>query len=142
MNFSATKPTIVFYEKQGCAGNARQKKLLNQCGYELDVKNMLENHWSMDELQSFFYGLGINDIVNTSAPDIKNNLIDLEKTTKDDLVKMMIDKPLLIKRPLMIYNGHKLCGFDTNRLSEILNVDISLLKGISTCQSDDACKSV
>ncbi|WP_455756284.1 ArsC/Spx/MgsR family protein [Sulfurimonas sp.] len=142
MNFSATKPTIVFYEKPGCAGNTRQKKLLKQCGYELDVKDMLTTQWSIDELQSFFYGLGISEIVNSSAPDIKNNLLNLNNITKDDLIKMMIDKPLLIKRPLMIFKEHKLCGFDTSRLSEILNVEISLLKDISTCQSDDSCKTV
>ena len=46
MIFTSQKKKIVFYEKPGCAGNARQKKLLKQCGYELDVKDMLNQQWS------------------------------------------------------------------------------------------------
>ena len=139
MIFSTLKPKIVFYEKPGCAGNARQKKLLKQCGFDLDVKDMLNTPWSVDELQSFFYGLDKTEIVNISAPDIKNNVLNLNNISKDELINLMIQKPLLIKRPLMIFGESKLCGFDTNKLSKILDVDISLLKEISTCTSDDAC---
>ncbi|WP_373073131.1 ArsC/Spx/MgsR family protein [Sulfurimonas sp.] len=142
MIFSASKPTIVFYEKPGCAGNARQKKLLKQCGYELDVKDILSNPWTTEELQSFFYGLDKTEIVNESAPDIKNGILKLEKITKDDLIFKMLETPILIKRPLMIFGENKLCGFNTSRLSKVLNVDINMLQEISTCTSEDSCKSV
>ena len=142
MNFSLNKPIITFYEKPGCAGNARQKKLLKQCGYELDIRNMLSTDWNVDELQEFFFGLDNSEIVNNSAPDIKNSIINVNKHNKDDLIKLMIENPILIKRPLMVIGNHKLCGFDTNRLSKLLNVDIDSLKNISTCTNDDVCKSV
>jgi len=142
MMFSVNKPTIVFYEKPGCAGNARQKKLLKQCGYELDVKDMLSTPWTKDELQNFFNGLEKSEIVNTSAPDIKNNVLNIDNVTKEQLIDMMLEKPLLIKRPLMKFNNKYLCGFDTIKLSKVLNEDIKKLQDISTCTSEDSCKSV
>lgn len=139
MIFTSKKPKIVFYEKPGCAGNARQKKLLKQCGYELDVRDMLSTAWSFKELEIFFNTLDNGEIVNITAPDIKNNIINIKEMTKDELIHLMIEKPLLIKRPLMVFGDYKLCGFDTQKLSEILNVDIALLKDISTCTSEDVC---
>ena len=32
---------IIFYEKPGCGGNARQKALLLASGHELEVRNLL-----------------------------------------------------------------------------------------------------
>ena len=31
---------VVFYEKPGCGGNARQKRLLVQSGHELEVRDL------------------------------------------------------------------------------------------------------
>jgi nitrogenase-associated protein len=142
MMFSTSKPVIVFYEKPGCAGNARQKKLLKQCGYELDVKHILNTPWTKDELERFFEGLDKEEIINNSAPDIKNNVIDPDKLSKDELIGYMLDNHILIKRPLMKFNDKYLCGFDTIKLSKILNVEIDSLQEISACTSDDVCKSV
>ena len=142
MIFKSQKLKIVFYEKPGCTGNARQKRLLKQCGYELDVRDMLSTLWSIEKLQSFFYALEKEDIVNKFSPDIKNNLLNIDEMTKDDLILKMIEKPLLIKRPLMIFGDYKLCGFNTKRLSKLLNVDIALLEELSNCTGDDLCKSV
>jgi hypothetical protein len=40
--------TIDFYEKPGCIGNARQKKLLQAAGHHLRVHNLLTELWSPD----------------------------------------------------------------------------------------------
>jgi nitrogenase-associated protein len=45
---------VVFWEKPGCAGNARQKALLFASGHKLDVRNLLTEPWDAARLRSFF----------------------------------------------------------------------------------------
>ncbi len=43
--------TLIFYEKPGCIGNARQKALLEQEGFALDVRSLLATPWTPDTLR-------------------------------------------------------------------------------------------
>ncbi len=36
---------VIFYEKAGCAGNARQKALLRASGHQLVVRDLREQFW-------------------------------------------------------------------------------------------------
>ena len=51
--------TIVFYEKPGCATNARQKLLLRNAGHEIIAKNLLDEPWTAKRLRMFFSGLPV-----------------------------------------------------------------------------------
>jgi len=44
---------LLFYEKTGCKGNARQKAMLESNGYTLEVKSILDEPWERDDLRSF-----------------------------------------------------------------------------------------
>lgn len=37
---------IVFYEKPGCGGNARQKAVLAAAGHELEVRDLPRRQWT------------------------------------------------------------------------------------------------
>ena len=56
--------SIVFYEKPGCAGNRRQKQLLQAAGFELQVRDLLAEPWSREQLRGFFAGRPVAE-----APD-------------------------------------------------------------------------
>ena len=54
----------------------------------------------------------------------------------------MIKNPILIKRPLLDINGVKLCGFDIEKINELLNTNIDTNKTLNTCSSSDTCTNV
>jgi len=137
------KKKIVFYEKPGCLGNKKQKELLKANGLEFEVKSILDTKWDKKTLESFFVGLEKNEIVNETAPKIKNGEIDLNSITKEQLIYKMINDPILIKRPLIIVEDNKICGFDMARLNDVLDLKLDTKKQIGTCQSSsDSCTSV
>ncbi len=137
------KKKIVFYEKPGCLGNKKQKELLKANGLEFEVKSILDTKWDKKTLESFFVGLEKNEIVNETAPKIKNGEIDLNSITKEQLIYKMINDPILIKRPLIIVEDSKICGFDMARLNDVLDLKLDTKKQIGTCQSSsDSCTSV
>ncbi|WP_419769591.1 MAG: ArsC/Spx/MgsR family protein [Candidatus Marinarcus sp.] len=136
------KKEVVFYEKPGCSGNARQKALLKVCGVEFSVKSILDTPWSKEELESFFDGLSVPEIFNLTAPKVKDKSIDIHTISKDEAIKLMLDEPLLIKRPLLQIDDVKVCGFDIDRINQLLNINMDKPHDINECTSSVPCKSV
>lgn len=133
---------ILFYEKPNCAGNAKQKKLLTLNGISYETRSILDTPWNQTLLNSFFENLNTKDIVNNFAPKIKNNEIDIETISKEKLIELMIQEPILIKRPLLEIDETKICGFDIKKINQILHTNICENISISICQSDSKCTNV
>jgi len=142
MVFTNKKNRVIFYEKTGCAGNQRQKKVLISQGIKFEVRSLLDTTWDARSLSDFFEDLPKTQIVNESAPKIKNNEIDVDTLSKDELISLMCKDPILIKRPLLEIDEEKVCGFDIEKINQILNSKIDETLEIPTCLSDDKCKIV
>jgi nitrogenase-associated protein len=133
---------FTFYEKTGCSGNAKQKELLKSHNISFSVKSLLDTLWTKETLSEFFKGLEIKDIFNPFAPQIRDKEIDISKLSKDEAINLMIKNPILIKRPLLDINGVKICGFDIEKINELLNTNIDTNKKLNTCSSSDSCTNV
>ena len=103
---------VVFYEKPGCINNTRQKKLLLAAGHALIVRNLLEEPWTAEQLRPFFGQLSVAEWFNRTAPAVKSGEVDPDSVTEQEALALMIDMPLLIRRPLMKVAGEYLVGFD------------------------------
>lgn len=142
MTFTTTQNQMVFYEKPGCSGNAKQKKLLSSENIKYEVRSILDTNWNKESLESFFEGLDTKDIINQFAPKVKSGEINISKITKDEIIELMIKEPILIKRPLIEIGENKIVGFDMEKINSILKTDLNSKENLSTCQSSDPCKSV
>lgn len=111
---------IVFYEKPGCATNRLQKQLLRATGLQLDVRNLMATQWTAEQLRPFFGNKPVAEWFNASAPAIKYGELDPTSLTADQALALMIDNPLLIRRPLIRYGIHFMVGFDLPTLSQQL----------------------
>jgi len=132
---------IVFYEKPGCSGNAKQKKLLELYNISFTTKDILSHAWTQKELESFFSELPKEKIYNKFAPQIKNKALNIDALSKDLLIQKMLQDPILIKRPLLELGANKVCGFDVEKINAILKLNICEKVSIATCQSTLSCKS-
>ncbi len=103
---------VVFYEKPGCGGNARQKALLIASGHELDVRNLLTEPWTAATLRPFFGSKPLRDWFNSSSPRVKSGEIKFSALTGEAALALMIADPLLIRRPLMQVGERREAGFD------------------------------
>ena len=133
---------FTFYEKTGCGGNAKQKELLKSHNISFNVKSLLDTPWTVETLSEFFKGLETKDIFNPFAPQIRDKEIDISKLSFDEAINLMIQNPILIKRPLLDINGTKICGFDIEKINNLLNINIDTNKKLNTCSSSDSCTNV
>lgn len=141
MSFTPSNFLIIFYEKPGCAGNQKQKKVLQDQGLSFQTKSILDTPWSKEFLSSFFVNLDKNEIYNPFAPSIKKGELDIDSLSKEELIELMCKEPILIKRPLLEIGEHKLCGFDIKKINSLFGTKICKSLKISTCQSSEPCKS-
>ena len=108
--------TVTFYEKPGCSGNLRQKLLLAASGHTVQARDLNAEAWSADRLLAFLGNLEIGEWFNRSAPLVKSGEIVPDNLGFEQALHLLLDNPLLIRRPLMeIIRGtatERCVGFD------------------------------
>lgn len=106
---------IVFYEKPGCAGNARQRAALTAAGHTLEQRNLLTAPWTAESLLAFLAPLPVADWFNRAAPHVKSGEVQPDVLNRDTALALLLSEPLLIRRPLMqrTDTNTRHVGFDT-----------------------------
>ena len=124
----------IFYEKTGCSGNAKQQEILKANGFELEIRSLLDEPWGKDTLRPFFGDRDVAEWFNDKAPDVKSGHVKPDMYSADEAIEVMILDPILIRRPLIEYNGVKACGFDDYVMYEVLNLP-KAGEDMEACQS-------
>jgi nitrogenase-associated protein len=112
--------TIQFYQKPGCATNARQKRMLEAAGHIVIAKSLLAEPWTAERLHGFFGSMPLVAWFNPASPRIKSGEIAPETLDAATAIALMLDDPLLIRRPLVEADGHKCAGFDREPVTSLL----------------------
>ena len=115
--------TVTFYEKPGCSNNTRQKKLLAAAGHQVVAKDILTETWQAERLRPFFGELAVRDWFNYSAPAIKHGEIEPDKLTEQEALALMLENPLLIRRPLMQVGNNLMAGFDQQTVNNWIGLE-------------------
>ena len=112
--------TVLFYEKPGCATNARQKKQLREAGHVVEARDILSTPWTARSLAAFFAGAPVSDWFNKAAPAVKTGAILPGALSPDAAIAMMLADPLLIRRPLLRVGDEAGLGADSPLAQRLL----------------------
>ena len=104
--------TITYYTKSGCLTSAKQVELLRQAGHQVEVMDLLAHDWQPEELSAYFGQLPVERWFNPNSPRVKSGEIDPKGHDAAGAMKLLTADHLLIRRPLMISGGTRMCGFD------------------------------
>ncbi len=107
---------VIFYEKPGCINNGKQKKLLLEAGHELEVNNLLTTPWTVETLYPFLKNVPLANWFNRTAPRIKSGEVVPENLDEAKALELMIEDPLLIRRPLIQVEDVYTVGFDQEKI--------------------------
>jgi len=92
---------LVFFEKPGCGGNARQRAALVAAGHTLERRDLLTTHWTNDSLLAFLSPLPVPDWFNRAAPRVKCGEVLPDTMDAQAALELLLQEPVLIRRPLM-----------------------------------------
>ncbi|MGB8276934.1 MAG: ArsC/Spx/MgsR family protein [Methylovirgula sp.] len=121
---------VIFYEKPGCANNARQKLLLTAAGHDLEIRNLLTEAWTGERLQAFFGVTPVALWFNRAAPRVKSGEIDPAGVDAATALALMLADPILIRRPLIETQGRKVMGFDAALIEDWIGLGDPKARGI------------
>jgi nitrogenase-associated protein len=122
---------VTFFEKPGCGTNGRQKRMLEAAGHTVIARNLLTEPWSVDRLRGFFGVTPVASWFNPAARRVKSGDIDPKTIGAEAALALMLETPLLIRRPLVEAGGERCAGFDREPV-------VSLL-GRATDGDDEGC---
>lgn len=103
---------VTFWGKPGCAGNARQVALLRASGHAVTLRDLRAEPWTPERLRGFFGEQPMRAWFNAANPRVKRGALIPETLSEADALRLMIDEPLLIRRPLLECDGRQVAGFD------------------------------
>ncbi len=116
---------IIFWEKPGCKGNAKQKEILLASGHELEVRDLLSEPWSQASLQRFFGERPVAEWFNITNPRVKSGELVPAEITAEQALEMMVEEPLLIGRPLMQVGEQRLAGFEVEQVHNWIGLKLN-----------------
>lgn len=125
--------TVIFYEKPGCANNARQKALLAAAGHTVLAKNLLIEPWTKERLLAFFGNRPVAEWFNRASPKVKSGELIPEAVDAETALAMMRADPLLIRRPLIEADGRREVGFDPAVIEVWLGLNGRAEIGLEAC---------
>lgn len=113
-------PHLIFWWKPHCATNRRQIAWLRQAGCQVVVRDLLAEPWQVAHLRGFFGTRPLAEWFNPAAPQMRDGRIDLATLAglgEARVLAQLIAEPLLIRRPLIEFDGRCHCGFDVDWLA-------------------------
>jgi nitrogenase-associated protein len=129
---------ITFYEKPGCGNNTKQKALLAAAGHEVIARNLLTEPWTEERLLAFFGKRPVAEWINRAAPSVKSGAVVPEQLDAKTALRLMLQEPLLIRRPLIEADGRKEAGFDQEKIHAWLGLTPTG-SDLESCPNKTAC---
>jgi nitrogenase-associated protein len=128
---------LVFYEKPGCIGNLKQQRLLRSQGVDFVVRDLIGESWSAQRLRPFFEHKPVVAWFNTTAPRVKSGELSIDKLNEAEALRLMVDDPILIRRPLLEYGGLRQSGFQAGAVLTALGVVLNPTEKLQDCPMQD-----
>jgi nitrogenase-associated protein len=130
--------TVIFYEKPGCGGNARQKALLKASGHEVDARSLLAEPWNAASLRQFLQEKPLREWFNPASPRVKSGEVDPDQITPAAALALMLEDPLLIRRPLMQVGDRREAGFDQAKVDAWIGLKPTRAPVTDVCRKEHA----
>jgi nitrogenase-associated protein len=129
---------VIFYEKPGCGGNARQKALLAASGHEVEARSLLAEPWRAEELRLYFGEKPVDQWFNQASPRLKSGQIDPTALTEQAALELMLADPVLIRRPLLRVGDRREAGFDQETVDAWIGLTPSQSRVSDVCLRSEA----
>ena len=112
---------IQIYHNNRCSKSRFGLKILEKSGKDFEVVNYLETIPSIKKLNYIVNLLGISpiELVRKNETFWKQNYKNKE-LSDDDIIKIMVNNPKLIDRPIVINNNKAVIGRPPEKIFDIL----------------------
>ena len=94
------------------------KASLSQDGVELDERDFFKDGFTEAELRDLLGDTPPADVFSWRSPSARKLGLDRDTVSADELIRLMLDEPRLIRRPLIQVDGRLIVGTDKKAMAE------------------------
>lgn len=140
--------TVIFmlriYTAPSCQSCRKVKKYFNEFNIDYVEKNILATPLTKDEIFKMLVNSenGFDDIISTRSKIIKNNNLDLDNMTMNEVIDFIINNPSILKRPIIVANEEIQVGYNDDDISLFLPEEFRDLDCNFCEKNNDECKYV
>lgn len=109
---------IVIYTSPGCASCRKVRNWLKEHNLKYVEKNIFNTLLNIKEIKYLLARTdnGTDDLISKRSKIIKENKIDIDSMTIDQLANFVVNNPSILKRPIIIDDHNMQFGFDQEEI--------------------------
>ncbi len=114
--------SVKIFHNPRCSKSRQTMQLLESEGVSLDIIEYLKHPPGYRELADTLDLLGLEprELMRTHEKAYSENRLDDPDMSREDLIRAMIDNPILIERPVVIHDGKAVIGRPPDKVLDIL----------------------
>ena len=114
---------IEAYVYSSCTSCRKTDAMLTEAGVDYLRRDYSKDRFSRDELASILEraGLALTDVLSTRSRVYKERGEEIDATSDDGLLDLMLEEPTLLRRPLVTGFGRTILGHHPSKLSELID---------------------
>ncbi|BDG80673.1 regulatory protein MgsR [Bacillus subtilis] len=112
---------LTFYSYPSCTSCRKTKHWLKAHQIEFNERHLFRETPTMDELK-YILSLtteGIDEILATRSQTFKNLNLNIEDMTVNEVLELLIEKPKLLRRPILVDNRKLVIGYNPGELLKL-----------------------
>lgn len=113
---------VKIYHNPRCSKSRQTLGLLLESGLQPEIVEYLTTPPSETEMRQLLAMLGLSprELMRTREQAYKDAGLDDPGLSKDDLIRAMIERPILIQRPIVVAGGRAAIGRPPEKVLELL----------------------
>lgn len=112
---------LTFYSYPSCTSCRKTKHWLKAHQIEFNERHLFRETPTREELK-YILSLtteGIDEILATRSQTFKNLNLNIEEMTVNELLELLIEKPKLLRRPILVDNKKLVIGYNPGELLKL-----------------------
>ncbi|MDU0811505.1 Spx/MgsR family RNA polymerase-binding regulatory protein [Bacillus siamensis] len=112
---------LIFYSYPSCTSCRKTKHWLKAHNIDFQERHLFRETPSIDELKQILSLTteGIDEILATRSQTFKNLNLNIEEMTVNEVLKLLTEKPKLLRRPILIDRKKLVVGYNPGELMKL-----------------------
>ncbi len=111
---------FTFYTWKSCSTCRNAKKSLNNLGIHVLERDFFADRFSLSELSDLVVRVPAHELFSWRSPSAKPYRDRRDSISSEELLKLMLDEPRLIRRPILLpHSGPAVVGHDKDKYSAL-----------------------
>lgn len=114
------------YIYSSCTSCRKTIAQLQESGIDFESRDYFKQRFDRKELHAVLAKAGLkpSDILSTRSKAYAAQDLGSQDLTEEQLLDLMLEEPTLLKRPLVIGNGHTVVGHNVTKLTELIQASL------------------